>query len=237
LATVIAVWPSASSARRIAATTLDNKHAFKREAICAGLPTAPFCVWHPARGRFRPDLNSRFERQFCDYDGPFIVKPVSGRASLHVHVIPDRASLSDAIDDVYRNTANLVLIEKYLEGREFCIAVCGTTIAQGGTINRLDEPFAFGALERLFNDNELIFTSMDVKPITYTPSREVHRQMCSGGMTERVRPSLWDRHAGTKRLIRIWGWCPAHAALKRLRTGERIHVREHPKLAPTKRLS
>ena len=32
------------------ATTLDNKHAFKREAVCAGLPTAPFMTWHMSRG-------------------------------------------------------------------------------------------------------------------------------------------------------------------------------------------
>lgn len=168
----------------LAATTLDNKHAFKREAVCAGLPTAPFCIWNPARGGFLPDLNSRFERQFCEYDGPFVVKPVSGRASLHVHVVPNRAGLSDAIDEVYRHTANLVLIEKYLEGREFCIAVCGRTIAHAGAINRLDEPFAFGALERLFNRDELIFTSMDVKPITDARVKHLDRQ---------GEPSLWTK--------------------------------------------
>src|SRR5712691_6510200 len=63
----------------LTATTLDNKHAFKREAVCAGLPTAPFCTWHLARGHFRPDVNSRFHDAFGDYPGPFIVKPVSGR--------------------------------------------------------------------------------------------------------------------------------------------------------------
>ena len=57
----------------LAVTTLDNKHAFKREAICVGLPTATFSTWHMARGPFRPDLNSRFQRAFGDYDGPFVV--------------------------------------------------------------------------------------------------------------------------------------------------------------------
>src|SRR4029077_14001802 len=79
----------------LAATTLDIKHAFKREAVCAGLPTAPFSTWNLARGPFRPDLNSRFVREFGDYPGPFIVKPVSGRASLHVHVVADRRSLPE----------------------------------------------------------------------------------------------------------------------------------------------
>src|SRR6185295_11767621 len=70
----------------LAATTLDNKHAFKREAVCAGIPTAAFSTWNMARGPFRPELNSVFQSTFGDYAGPFIVKPVSGRASLHVHV-------------------------------------------------------------------------------------------------------------------------------------------------------
>jgi D-alanine-D-alanine ligase len=176
----------------LAATTLDNKHVFKREAMCAGLPTAPFCVWHPARGPFLPELNSCFKLQFGDYTGPFIVKPVSGRASLHVHVVPDRAALSEAIDDVYRKTENIVLIEKYLNGREFCIAVCGRTIAQAGNISRMNEPFAFGALERRFNADELIFTSMDIKPITESRVRHLDRHR---------EPDLWRKIHGLAREI------------------------------------
>ena len=98
----------------LTASTLDNKHAFKREALCAGLPTAPFTTWHMARGPFRPELNSRFQLAFGDYAGPFVVKPVSGRASLHVHVVDDRAALPDVVAEIYRETENLVLIEKYL---------------------------------------------------------------------------------------------------------------------------
>src|SRR3977135_3721455 len=64
----------------LSATTLDNKHVFKREAQFAGLPTAAFITWHMARGPFRPDLNRQFQRAFADYPGPFVVKPVSGRA-------------------------------------------------------------------------------------------------------------------------------------------------------------
>jgi len=166
----------------LAATTLDNKHAFKREAVCAGLPTAPFSTWHLARGPFRPELNSRFIREFGDYPGPFIVKPVSGRASLHVHVVPDRASLPEAIAEVYWQTDNVVLIEKYLAGREFCIAVSGPTVACRGTISRIRQPFAFGALERLFDTDELIFTSMDVRPIT--ENRFKH-------LDQKLEPELW----------------------------------------------
>jgi D-alanine-D-alanine ligase len=155
------------------ATTLDNKHAFKREAVCAGLPTAPFMTWHMNRGTFRPDRNSRFQQVFGDYRGPFVVKPVSGRASLHVHVVPNADALPAAIEEVFEITGNLVLIEKYLSGREFCIAVAGPITTHGGYVYRGREPFAFGALERVLAPDELIFTSMDSKPITTSRFKEV----------------------------------------------------------------
>jgi D-alanine-D-alanine ligase len=150
----------------LTATTLDNKHAFKREALCAGLPTAAFATWHMSRGPFRPEINSRFQLAFCDYAGPFVVKPVSGRASLHVHVVEDRAGLPDAVAEVYAATENLVLIEKYLSGREFCIAVAGPVTARGQRLMRRGEPFSFAAVERVLSHDEKIFTSMDVRPIT-----------------------------------------------------------------------
>jgi D-alanine-D-alanine ligase len=168
----------------LAATTLDNKHAFKREAVCAGLPTAPFSTWHSARGPFLPDLNSRFMQAFGDYPGPFVVKPVSGRASLHVHVVPDRQSLSDAVAEVYEHTENVVLIEKYLAGREFCIAAGGPIIAHGKTISHLGQPFTFAVLERSFAPDELIFTSMDFKPITADRFKHVDQKR---------DPALWAK--------------------------------------------
>jgi D-alanine-D-alanine ligase len=150
----------------LAVTTLDNKHAFKREAVCAGLPTAPFATWHMRRGRFDPDVNTRFHRAFGSYDGPFVVKPVSGRASLHVHVVPDRRSLPDVVAAVYDATENVVLIEKFLSGSEYCIAVAGPVHAVNGVLRRNPGPLVFSALERILSPDERIFTSMDVRPIT-----------------------------------------------------------------------
>ena len=63
----------------LSATLLDNKHTFKRELRETDLPTAPFLSWDMARGTLIPRINSRFKAAFGDYQGPFIVKPVSGR--------------------------------------------------------------------------------------------------------------------------------------------------------------
>ena len=145
---------------------LDNKHAFKRELIALGIPTAPFMTWHMSRGPFVAAKSKRFDKIFGDFDGPFVVKPVSGRASLHVHVVETAEGLTEMVDQIYQATENHVLIEAYLPGREYCIAVCGPVTAAQGVIERHDEPFAFASIERVLDSDEKIFTSMDVKPIT-----------------------------------------------------------------------
>lgn len=150
----------------LAAGILDNKHAFKRDLQHLGIPTAPFMTWHLARGPFRPKVNSHFIRTFKDHWGPFVVKPICGRASLHVHFVEEEADLPDAVAQVYGATDNHVLIEAYLPGREFCVAVNGLVVAHDGKLSRRKEPFVFAAVERLLEPNERIFTSMDVRPIS-----------------------------------------------------------------------
>lgn len=150
----------------LTAGTLDNKHVFKQELAYLGIPTAPFVTWHPARGPFRPHVNSRFLETFKDYWGPFVVKPVSGRASLNVHFVDQQADLPDVVAEVFQAVENHILIEAYLPGREYCIAVGGPLVARARKLERLSEPFAFAAVERCLGPEEKIFTSMDVRPIT-----------------------------------------------------------------------
>jgi D-alanine-D-alanine ligase len=159
----------------LAATLLDNKHAFKRAALSIGLPTPQFVVSQQPRG-LTPDFDRKFERAFGGYIGPFVVKPVSGRASLHVHVVPDIASLRDAVDEVHEITQNAVLIEQFLSGREVCIAVSGPVIARNGHLMRGAEPTVFSAIERVLLPSEQIFTSMDERPITQDRTKLLDRR-------------------------------------------------------------
>jgi D-alanine-D-alanine ligase len=145
---------------------LDNKHVFKRELAALGLPTAPFMTWHSSRGAFEPERNAAFRRVFAGYSGPFVVKPVSGRASLHVHVVDDAAQLDPIITEICEKTENQVLIESFLGGAEYCVAVSGPIIARQGRLQRLVEPFVFATVERVLSPDEQIFTSMDHRPIT-----------------------------------------------------------------------
>ena len=148
------------------AGTLDNKHVFKQELLYQNIPTAPFVTWHPSRGPFRPKVNSRFLQTFKDHWGAYIVKPVSGRASLNVHYVEDEADIADVAAEVYQATENHVLIEAFLPGREYCVAVSGPVVSKGRKLTRRSDPFVFAEIERRISLDEKIFTSMDVKPIT-----------------------------------------------------------------------
>jgi D-alanine-D-alanine ligase len=158
----------------LTAATLDNKHAFKRHLRAVGIPTAPVVTWHPVQGPFDIDRDRHFLEAFGWWDGEFIVKPVSGRASLHVHHVARPEELKPVVDEIYRLTRNHVLVEGYLSGREYCVAVCGPVLARGGNIERLERPFTFAFVERLLDAEEKIFTSMDVRPIEGARLRALH---------------------------------------------------------------
>lgn len=150
----------------LSAATMDNKQVMKRDLMLAGIPTAPFMVWQPGRGSLVPEHNLRLKNAFGAYEGPFIVKPISGRASRHVIAVDHVSDLAATAEGIYSATDNPVLIESYLPGREFCVAVCGDVIARQGKLDRLGQPFAFTAVERMLDQGERVFTSMDHRPIT-----------------------------------------------------------------------
>ena len=150
----------------LAAATLDDKHAFKRQMTAIGVPTAPFMAWHAAQGPLDLSRSTQFRRVFADWNGSFVVKPVNGRASLNVHHVEYADDLPAFVQAISEATNNQVLIEGYLGGREFCAAVCGPVTAVGGRLRRQADPFVFACIERVLETNERIFTSMDVKPIT-----------------------------------------------------------------------
>jgi D-alanine-D-alanine ligase len=150
----------------LSAATMDCKNAMKRDLMLAGIPTAPFMVWQPSRGPLMPGRDSRLKSAFGAYEGPFIVKPISGRASRYVVAVDHVSGLAATAEGIYAATDNPVLIERYLSGREFCIAVCGEVLARQGELARLGHPFAFAAVERMLDPGERVFTSMDHRPIT-----------------------------------------------------------------------
>jgi len=168
----------------LSAGILDSKHVFKRQLSGAGVPTARFITWHGAQGPLSTGPDSHFAEVFGEYKGPFIVKPVSGRASLNVEYAPDTYCVEQLAAAVFEKTENHVLIEQYLGGREYCVAICGPTIMRDGELVRLDKPFTFAHVERVLDADERIFTSMDKKPITGARVRAMDAEKEAGVMAE-----------------------------------------------------
>ncbi|CAN1560995.1 DdlA D-alanine-D-alanine ligase and related ATP-grasp enzymes [Rhabdaerophilaceae bacterium] len=145
---------------------LDSKHVFKRQLRSAGIATATFAIVMPEDGAYLPEDDPVFMNAFAGYAGPFIVKPVSGRASLNVMYAQTIADVARCVEEIYGITRNFVLVEQYLAGEEYCVAIGGPIISRGGAVEHLGRPFVFSMLERVLDADEKIFTSMDVKPIT-----------------------------------------------------------------------
>ena len=154
------------------AAILDNKHVFKYMLEKFGIRTSPFVVWSRSSlsASLGDDLES-LESVFGDYRGPFIVKPVSGRASININIVDCIDALPEAVDLVHDITQNLVVVEKYLSGSEYCVSISGPITCVDGVFVKKQSPFAFSVLERILDKDELIFTSMDKKPITDTRAR------------------------------------------------------------------
>lgn len=148
------------------AALLDDKGAFKLGLAGLGLPTAEFMIWNCNRGPLHPTHNATFRQIFGIYGGPFIVKPVNGRASQNVLFVDSVDGIEAAVNSVFASTGCLVLVERFLAGREYCIAVCGGTLARGGEVVSEVEAFPFSPVERQLDPDEKVFTSMDKRQIT-----------------------------------------------------------------------
>lgn len=146
---------------------LDNKHLFKHEIHAAGIATAPFITIGLGENVDDPAKCLMLDLIEQEFDGKFIVKPVSGRASINVHPVFNRKDLAGVVELVRRETNNTVMIEPFLAGREFVVAVTGPVVFKNNTLLDRETPLAFSITERILEDDEVIFTSMDIKPITH----------------------------------------------------------------------
>lgn len=148
------------------AGVLDNKLMFKNELSALGIPTAPFITLQPELAFFSDSQTRTLDRMDKEFGEGYIVKPVVGRASIHVHPVFDRNDLERVVKHVLAATNNTVIVEPYLSGAEFVAAVMGPVVYRDGELEEQDDPLVFSVTERLLAEDELIFTSMDVCPIT-----------------------------------------------------------------------
>jgi D-alanine-D-alanine ligase len=164
------------------AAALDAKHIFKTQLQGLGLPTAPFATFDASD---RAAGGEGFARILPAHAGPFVVKPVHGRASLHVEVADTRTDLPRVVESVIAKSGSLALIEPFLGGAEYCVSVMGSVVCRGDAVSMQEGPFAFSAIERRLSPDERIAPSIDRTPIT----RESFRVL-SGAADAAVRAEL-----------------------------------------------
>ncbi len=180
---------------------LDNKHLFKHEIKAAGLPTAPF-ITIGIDEDFSSDSNQQALDEIAErFPQGFIVKPVSGRASIHVYPVFDRSELAATVEKVRKASNNIVMIEPFLGGREFVVAVAGEYVFKQGELTQSDKPMAFSITERVLDVDEPIFTSMDVKPITQDRLIAVTEQPLRDQLAE-IGQKIY-RQLGLQTLVRV----------------------------------
>jgi D-alanine-D-alanine ligase len=97
-----------------------SKHVAKGIFRCAGLPTANFKVFdHP----------ENVDDSGLHY--PLFVKPASEGSSIGINeyaVVKNREELVKQVKWVWESTDSLVLVEEYIEGREFTLGILGDEV-------------------------------------------------------------------------------------------------------------
>jgi D-alanine-D-alanine ligase len=159
------------------ACRLDDKSQFKDALLAVGLPTAAYWL---ARGGTSVTLDMLVDRLHAKpEDGPFVVKPVSGRASLNVYVAQTLADVPAIIQQIRSVVGRKsIIVEQFLGGAEYAVAVdCGRWAVRGCVARRGRETFAFSAVERVLPAGEQIFASMDLRQITTDRMRPVYGQV------------------------------------------------------------
>ena len=147
------------------AALMDDKPLFKSWLQGMGLPTSPFLVWHPSMGA-PPSSGDPCLRPLEEAGGgALIAKPASGRASREVLYLESSLRLPEALAEIHGKTRDRVLIEPFLSGREFCVAVAPPWIRLDGCFEQLESPMMLSLVERHLDRDEKVFTSSDFRPI------------------------------------------------------------------------
>ncbi len=188
----------------LTAGVLDNKHIFKLAAASMGFHTPAYCYFDHRRlqsvGGARLLDSPGFQSIFADWPGPFVLKPAMGRASIMVQFAEDRQRLKRLLDLLSNQHRNF-LVEKYLSGREYCVAVAGPVLCRGGRLSLKQHPVAFSALERRLEESEKIFTGMDKKSITAARVKPVAKSALKQELYS-LSTSLFEQ-LGLRSIIRL----------------------------------
>ncbi|MBI3752765.1 MAG: D-alanine--D-alanine ligase [Deltaproteobacteria bacterium] len=154
-------------------------HKARAKAILAyyGIPTAKFFVIS--------DLNSQLSTLGSQLSFPLIVKPVCEDASIGIDkdaVVKNMASLKKRVDYVIKNYKQPAIIEEYINGREFNIAVMGNHRPKTLPVSEID-------FSQLSENNPKICT-YEAKWVTDSPIYLKTPPVCPADISEELAQEL-----------------------------------------------
>lgn len=114
-----------------------DKILTKKAFLHRGIPTPPFRILK------REDL-SRAEALTEDLGYPLVVKPAREGSSIGISIARSRFGLLEALDVAFRH-GDAALVEKRIEGREFCVGILGRETLPVVEVVFADEFFSFRA--------------------------------------------------------------------------------------------
>ncbi|PAJ75213.1 hypothetical protein CJF42_06065 [Pseudoalteromonas sp. NBT06-2] len=157
--------------RPLTTCILDYKPYFKNFCKVLGLKVPEAVLWNGEQFINHTLKKHTNIRSFLHHKGPFVIKPGTGRASNMVSIAYDSRMVLNLVKEVHDTTKDWVLVEEYLPGREFSVAVTGRLICSGLKdeniqLNRIEKPFCFAQFERKLQPGISIFTSIDREPIS-----------------------------------------------------------------------
>ncbi|TCT12874.1 D-alanine-D-alanine ligase [Natranaerovirga pectinivora] len=147
-----------------------DKIVTKLILIQKGIPTPKFTVMYKPDSPITGDLSY-----------PMIVKPKDEAVSFGLKIVNDEEELRDGVKTIYETFNTPTLVEEYIPGREFNVALLGN-----------NPPEALPPVELLFGDGPQIYTYEDKKS---TSGREVEK-VCPANLspeqTEKIQQLAID---------------------------------------------
>jgi D-alanine-D-alanine ligase len=150
-----------------------NKARTKQTLVAHGLPTAPFQVFHSP--------NEPLQLPF-----PVFVKPVAEDASYgvnHRSVVHDATALREQVQFVIEDTEQPALVEEFLGGREFNVAIWGNAPPQALPLAEID----YSAIADPWQQIISFATKWDKHDFTYHNTPVVCPARIEHSLAERIR--------------------------------------------------
>src|SRR3990167_6331343 len=132
------------------AALMDKKNEAKIKMIAHGIKTAPYLLVNHLE-TFNPEKLRLFNGKRV------VIKPILGRASLHVELVESKNTqdVLQTIKKIHGITGLPIIIEQFLPGNEYCIAIAGNIIYKQAQFHALGKPWSFSPVQRLLGNNLL----------------------------------------------------------------------------------